>query len=294
MKEILELSRWREHLPFTVPLTILGAIIAATNGAALDTRLLYILIANIATVSYAFMINDIEDAPDDKRDPKKAKRNPVSAGRLSTNAAYTVVRVLAIVAMVFYALTNKLTFGIGIITLLLSHTYSWRKIRLKAYPVTDIVSHSLMLSGLLLVTGFTSFSADFKHIWLLTAAAVLLSVYGQLYNQIRDFEVDTKAKLKNTTILVGKRRAEYLKNASILFSAIALLTTIYYHTFPLWLIVPIILSLPFLYLIKTKTDSSGAVAIDLSGEMQLQLLLLFNIIILVWLGQILLRGLLLV
>jgi 4-hydroxybenzoate polyprenyltransferase len=291
MKELIQLSRWQEHIPFTIPLTILGAIVAASNGALLDIKLLYVIIANVAAMSYAFMINDIEDAPDDLMDPKKAKRNPVSAGRISRENAYTAVRLLALVAVVFYALTNKMTLGVGIVTFLLSHTYSWRRIRLKAYPVTDIVSHSLMLSGLLLISGFTAFSTDLKHIWILTSAAVLFSVYGQLYNQIRDFEVDTKAKLKNTTILIGKRRAEYLKNAAILLAVIALLTSIYYRVFPVWLVFPIILTTPFMFLYKSKNDSSGTAAIDLSGEMQLQLLLLFNIIILVWIGEIFLKAL---
>lgn len=288
MKEILDLSRWREHLPFTIPLTVLGAVIAAANGAILDKTLLYVIVANVITVSYAFMINDIEDAEDDARDKKKAKRNPISAGRLDKDDAYTLVRVLAIIALCLYSLTDRVTFGLGLLTLLLSHLYSWRKVRLKAYPVTDIISHSLMLSGLLLFTGFTAFSSDFKEIWALAAAVTLFSVYGQLYNQIRDYEVDAKARLKNTTMLVGKRKAKYLQNASILLAVVALLTAIYFKTFPFWLIIPAAISAPFIFSVKTSKDSSGTVAIDLSGKMQVQMLLVFNIVVLAWLLQVIL------
>ncbi len=292
MKEVLQLSRWREHVPFTVPLTVLGAIIASSNGAELDTKLVWVVLGNIATVSYAFMINDVEDAKDDARDPGKAKRNPVSSGRLSEEDAYTVVRVLAVIALFLYALTNTVTFGIGLVTLLLSHLYSWRRVRLKAYPVTDIVSHSLMLSGLLLLSGFSTFSLHFKEIRLLTAAAIMFSVYGQLYNQIRDYNADIKAGLLNTTLLIGKKRAEYLKNTSILLGAIAFVIAIYYKTFPVWLVFPIILASPVVFSLKTTTDTSGIAALGLSGKVQLQIHLIVNIAILVWLGQIFLSGIL--
>lgn len=291
MREILELSRWKEHLPYTVPLTVLGGIIATSTGNPLDYRLILVVIANILTMSYAFMLNDIEDAPDDARDSHKAKRNPISAGRLSSRDAYTVVRSLALMALVLYAFTNRLTFSLGIVTLLLSHLYSWRRVRLKAYPVTDILSHSLMLSGLLLLTGFTAYSREFKEIWALATAAILFSVYGQLYNQIRDFDVDTKAKLKNTTILVGKRRAHYLKDASVLLAVIALLTAIYFRTFPVWLLFPLAVSAPFIMAFKTNKDSSGTIAVDLGGKLQMQMLLVFNVVVLAWLAQVILSPL---
>lgn len=286
MRTVLQLTRWREHVPFTIPLTVLGAIVASSNGAILDSKLIYVVLGNLAVVSYAFMINDIEDAPDDARDSKKAKRNPISAGRIDRDDAYTLARVLAIISLMLFALTNKVTFGIGLSTLLLSHLYSWRKVRLKAYPVTDIVSHSLMLSGLLLLAGFSVYSTNFKSIWTLSTSAVLLSVYGQLYNQIRDFSVDAKAKLNNTTLLIGKKRARLLMNSSILLSVISLLTAIYFDTFPTWLLIPLFLSSPLVFSFKVKKDSSGTAAIDLTGKLQTQLLLIFNIIIFVWLAQI--------
>lgn len=283
MRAIFELIRWKEHVPYSIPLTVIGAIIAASTGALLDHRLLFILIANVLSMSYAFMINDIEDAEDDARDSHKAKRNPICAGKISISASYNASRIIALLALAFYAFTNHVTLGLGIITLLLSHLYSWRKVRLKAYPVTDILSHSLMLSGLLIVSGFTTFSFALREIWALAAAATLFSVYGQIYNQIRDYDVDKKSKIKNTTIMVGIKRAHFLKNASVLMAVIALLAALYFETFPLWLIAPAALSAPFVFSLKTTKDSSGAIAVDLTGRLQMQMLLFFNIVVLVWL-----------
>ncbi|MBE0580897.1 hypothetical protein, partial [Devosia sp.] len=61
---LIKLTRWKEYIPFVVPLTILGALLAARpNNVLLDWRLVAVTLANILAVAYAFMINDIEDAP---------------------------------------------------------------------------------------------------------------------------------------------------------------------------------------------------------------------------------------
>ena len=69
---LVQLTRWQETIPFVVPLTLMGALMAlqtAGDGQGVDLRLLAVMAANILVVTYAFMINDIEDAPDDARDP---------------------------------------------------------------------------------------------------------------------------------------------------------------------------------------------------------------------------------
>ncbi|NJO84468.1 MAG: hypothetical protein HC828_17980, partial [Blastochloris sp.] len=70
---LIQLTRWKEYVPFVIPLTILGALLASRPyDTALDWRLAVVTLANILAVAYAFMINDIEDAPDDARDPDRA------------------------------------------------------------------------------------------------------------------------------------------------------------------------------------------------------------------------------
>ena len=85
MQAILKLSRWQESIPFVIPLTLLGGLMAYRFAdVRLDERLLYVLLANILAVIYAFMINDIEDAEDDQKgDPERAKRNVIASGELS-------------------------------------------------------------------------------------------------------------------------------------------------------------------------------------------------------------------
>src|SRR5690554_2151846 len=100
MTGLLQLSRWQEHVPFVVPLTLMGALLAlkaVTDGQGVDLRLLAVTAANILAVAYAFMINDIEDAPDDALDPDRAKRNPVTSGMISIKAGYSALRIVAVI-----------------------------------------------------------------------------------------------------------------------------------------------------------------------------------------------------
>ncbi|HRJ45606.1 MAG TPA: LON peptidase substrate-binding domain-containing protein, partial [Caldilineaceae bacterium] len=94
---------------------------------------LAVMAANVLVVAYAFMINDIEDAPDDAMDPARAKRNPVTSGLISVRAGYTACRIVAAATMLLYAFGGAWVFIIGGITLLLSHLYSWKPVRLKAW-----------------------------------------------------------------------------------------------------------------------------------------------------------------
>lgn len=283
---LIRLTRWREYVSFVIPLTILGALLATqSKGGALDWRLIVVTLANILAVAYAFMINDIEDAPDDARDPDRAARNPVTSGEIGVRLGYAVCRLVAAVTLALYALGGFWVFIIGISTLLLSHFYSWRPVRLKAWPVTDIVSHSLMLSGLLLLAGYFIYDTAPGIVWFVAAGATLVSVYGQLYNQLRDFDMDKAAGLHNTAILLGEantRRAMYL---AIGMAVACLMAAIVQNVFPLWLglvlLVSIAVSMPF----RLKTDMRGGAAVDISGMVQVQTMIIINLTIVVWLMQ---------
>jgi 4-hydroxybenzoate polyprenyltransferase len=285
LRGLIRLTRWKEYVPFVIPLTILGALLAVQhNGILLDWRLAAVTAANILAVAYAFMINDIEDAPDDARDPDRAARNPVTSGEIGLRVGYTACRVVAAVTLILYAFGGLSVLGIGVVTLLLSHLYSWRPVRLKAWPVTDIVSHSLMLSGLLLLAGYFIYHAAPGIVWFVAAGVTLFSVYGQLYNQLRDYDMDKAAGLKNTAILLGEaytRRAMYL---TIGLAGVCILAAIVQNAFPLWLGLAALVGVAVSMLYKSETDMRGTKTVDASGAMQMQGIIVFNVIASVWLA----------
>ncbi len=291
MRGVIRLTRWREYVPFVIPVTALGSILAAEpNNAALDWRLAVVILANILAVGYAFMINDIEDAPDDAREAARAARNPVACGELTPRQGWVASFGVAALTLVLYGLVGVWPFIIGVLTLALSHLYSWKPIRLKAWPVTDVVSHSLMLSGLLFLAGYFAYGTNPGLVWLVALAATLLSVYGQLYNQLRDYEMDKAAGLFNTAIVVGKRNAQLLMYSSVAMALILMLYAIYVQIIPLWIVsVPLIIAPIFFFVRLPQTDMRGGASANISGNVQVQFLILANTTIAVWLLAVMLR-----
>ena len=286
---LIRLTRWKEFIPFVVPLTIMGSLLAAQpHSVPLDWRLIVVTLANIMAVAYAFMINDIEDAPDDARDPDRAARNPVASGEIGTGIGYAACRVVAAITLILYAFGGLYVFTIGAATLLLSHLYSWRPVRLKAWPVTDVVSHSLMLSGFLLLAGYFIYDSQPGLVWLVAGGATLFSVYGQLYNQLRDYELDKAAGLHNTAILLGEANARRAMYLTVGLAALCLLAAIVQLVFPLWLGLALLISTAVSMRFRPKADMRGSQALDLSGAAQIQSLIAVNLTIGIWLIQVLL------
>lgn len=281
---VIRLTRWQEYVTFVIPLTLLGALLAARpHGILLDWRLAAVAVANILAVAYAFMINDIEDAPDDALDPDRAARNPVTTGEVGMRTGYAACRVVAAATLIFYAFGGLTVFGIGVATLLLSHLYSWRPVRLKAWPVTDIVSHSLMLSGLLLLAGYFIYHNNPGIVWFVAAGATLLSVYGQLYNQLRDFDMDKAAGLRNTAIMLGETNTRRMMYLSIILALLCILVAIFRDVFPIGLAGALVVSIVISTFFKPQTDMRGGEAVDASGAVQVQGLIVLNLTILAWL-----------
>jgi 4-hydroxybenzoate polyprenyltransferase len=271
-----------------IPLTILGALLAARpNGILLDWRLAAVTLANILAVAYAFMINDIEDAPDDARDPARAARNPISSGEIGVRIGYAACRVVAAATLILYALGGTTVLFIGLGTLLLSHLYSWRPVRLKAWPVTDVVSHSLMLSGFLLLAGYFIYDSQPGIVWFVAACATLTSVYGQLYNQLRDYDMDKAAGLHNTAIILGERNTRMVMYLTIGLAGVCLLAAVVRGAFPLWLGLVFLVSIAISMFFHSSTDMRGGAAADISGPAQIQGLIAVNITISIWLAEML-------
>jgi 4-hydroxybenzoate polyprenyltransferase len=295
IRGLIRLTRWKEFVPFVLPVTLCGALLAARpNEVLLDWRVIFVGIANILAVAYAFMINDIEDAPDDARDPDRAARNPITMGEIGVRFGYTACRLVAAVTLIAYALCGLEVFMIGVLTLLLSHLYSWRPVRLKAYPITDILSHSLMLSGLLLLAGYYVYDNQPGIVWFIAIGASLISAYGQLYNQLRDYDMDKAAGLHNTAILIGEQNTKYAMYAAIGLGVLCFLIAIFNGVFPLWLGAVLAVSVGLVAVMRPKTDMRGGAAVEASGAIQVQFLLAMNIVVTVWLCEQVVRQLLLV
>lgn len=287
---LIKLSRWKEHIPFTIPITLLGALIAAyANQSPLDWRIAVVVLANILVVTYAFMINDIEDAPDDARDPERAKRNPISNGDLSSRRAYIMSALVALAAMLCFAVGGERVLLTGLGTLLASHLYSWRLVRLKAWPLTDVTSHSLMLGGLLFLAGYFAYASEMTiGSWLMFGAITLGSIHGQLHYQVRDYELDKLAGLYNTCIALGVSRTRVLLWFVAGLVVLLALLAIFSGVMPQWVLLLALLAAVTGAFVRPASDMRGDTAEENSGKLQQGTLLAFNVMTSGWLLQALL------
>jgi 4-hydroxybenzoate polyprenyltransferase len=291
MRGVIRLTRWKEYVLFVVPVTVFGALLALHGtGGIPDWRLIAAVLANILVVAYAFMINDIEDAPDDAREADRAARNPIASGELTPREGWIATLLVGLVTLAMYAAIGTLPFVIGAVTLVLSHLYSWKPIRLKKWPVTDVVSHSLMLSGLLFLTGYFAYGTQPGPVWLMALGVTLVSSYGQLYNQIRDYDMDVAAGLRNTAIMVGKRNTQLLMYGAVLVALSLMALALTQGVMPLWVLIALAIAIPvFFLLVRSDGDMRGTAAVDFSGNIQLKVMLVFNVAVLVWLVAAILR-----
>ncbi len=216
------LTRLDEFVGFVLVTTFFGFNVA--GAYQFSVPLVATLLGNLLAVAFAFMINDVEDADDDARDAKKVLRNPISAGDVSSRTAYIACFLVALGAAAFYAIAGWRPFVFGALCLFLGLLYSWRAVRLKAIPGADLVSHVLLLAALQFLCAYFTFQASGWR-WVLPCAFVVaISLYGQLFNQLRDRECDSQAGYVNTVGLAGERFAHILVYG-VLVAALALLVT---------------------------------------------------------------------
>ena len=82
---------------------------------------------------------------------------------------------------------------------------------MKTIAFFDILSHCLMLAGLQFLTGYFTFANQLGPNWFWPFTFVMaISIYGELYNEIRDIKGDREANLRHTAIVLGERAAHIL------------------------------------------------------------------------------------
>lgn len=291
---LISLSRWKEQLPLAT-LTVLGALVAfsiSDNSTRLDWRLFFVTAANFLAVTFAFMVNDIEDAEDDAKNFYSSKRNPISNGTLDIKTAWIASIIVAVLSFICYgiaALNNHLpVLIVGTINIILSLFYSWKPVRLKSSSYgLDIISHVLILSGMLLLTGYLTYSTEFHTaILMMFLACVLGSAYGQLYNQIRDFETDKEAGIMNITIRMGKPLTwiiAYSALAITIFCGFQAFAAMDYPSWLVWVVLgSSIFGFSYVWFYGNNVDASGKPAMDITGRLQIGVWFALAISVTLW------------
>lgn len=224
--------------------TCLVCALALVIHHALTVQTLLLLAAITANYWLGYWLNDYFDASHDSTDELKARQN-LFVQRPGARKLVWVVTVLTfgLSAAVF------LTFGwrgVGVllVNFLVMWMYSAPPLRLKSRPGLDLLTHALFVQTwpYLICLWLTRSSAT-QLDGILLGIFFLTSLNGQLNQQIRDFEVDTRTDT-NFATRVGLAKTILTLKVSTLAVALFCLLAIGSGAIP-WLFVPFgLLALP--------------------------------------------------
>ena len=279
---IIKLTRFDEYVWFVIVTTALGA--AAGGATQIDWRVIVALLANWLAVGFAFMINDVEDAADDALNPAKVNRNPVSAGILVPRVAYLASYVVLVLAGLLYALLGVLPFVIGAISLLVGFLYSWRRVRLKSMPFIDLIVHCMMLAGFQFLPAYFAFTSSLNGPWIWPfVASTSISMYGELFNELRDLEGDLQAGVRHTASVLGARNTKRLANTLLGTGIVTSFITLFVvWLIPVWVLIVMaviaaILIVPPMLRVRRSQDM-----VQFQGSFQVPLQIAAALAMVVW------------
>lgn len=135
-KDILKIIRpqqWVKNVFVLVPLFFGGSLLDATDiTASVITFLAFSFVA-----SSIYCLNDIVDADDDRRHPKKCSR-PIASGKVSVPQGYAIMAMMAVLSFCCVATLSQNSLNVGIVIaayLLLNIAYClW----LKRHAIVDV------------------------------------------------------------------------------------------------------------------------------------------------------------
>ncbi|MFC1600461.1 UbiA family prenyltransferase [Patescibacteria group bacterium] len=213
-----KLSRIYQYYGSIIFISVLGA---SLYKSITTIELVNLLVANILMTIFFFSFNNVEDYKDDARDPAKIKHNPISAGKITMTKAKILSILTLFSSLYLYYLLGNVSFLIGIATGLICFLYSWKRVRLKSKPVLGLVSHGTFHTLVFINSTFlTKGSVNFTTISLLCALIFFTSALVDFESEIRDYEVDKKAKLNNTISKLN------IKNSSKILVYISILSVL--------------------------------------------------------------------
>lgn len=239
LKGFAKLSRFDEFVWFIVVTSLLGVL--AAQGT-ISWSLIMLLFANWLSVAFAYMVNDIEDAPEDAFSKKNFERNPISSGLISLKHAKIAALCVALTSASLYLVLGLWPFIFGAVCLLLGFLFSTQMVRLKTMAFFDVLSYGLVMAGLPFLSSFFAFSNRFNQVWFWPFVFVVsIRIYDRLRKENRNIEGDRLSRLSNreasqgTAVSLGDRATSTLLMAlTILVVLTGVVTFFMINIIPGW------------------------------------------------------------
>jgi len=196
------LTRIRKLLPKLILIFPLIFIISPQNFFSFKTIIVFF--ANVFLTFSGFTINDVEDADDDCHDLEKRKRNPFASGELTKKQGYLIAFSLFFIGLSLLLAISYLVFLIGSILSLVGFLYSWRPIRLKSIPIVDLISHVIGVGVLQFSITYLAFRLLDLFFISFLMMIIPFSIASDIFQELRDFNVDKERGVNNTVQKLGK------------------------------------------------------------------------------------------
>jgi len=141
-------------------------------------------------------------------------------------------------------------------------------VRLKAWPLVDVLAHVLMLGALLFLAAYEALGGVATEAWLLALGVALLSAYGQCYNQLRDYDADRLAGLRNTASILGRRSTRWAMWGGLAGGIVCLGAALLSGWIPPSVAGAVVGTAPLVWLGRGRQDMRGTPAVDTTGRLQ--------------------------
>jgi 4-hydroxybenzoate polyprenyltransferase len=235
LKGLAKLTRFSDYGYYVIVPTLLG--IAAAKGM-FSWQLLLVLMANWMAVGFAYMVDDIEDAPDDALSVTRVNRNPISSGLIAPKTARIAMLTMGVSAAVVFAVLGIWPFIFGMISLTFGYLYSVKYVQLKSITYFDIVIRSLLLSGLPFLCGYFSFTSRLNRVWYWPFVfLVAIHIYLQLKRDVNDLSSASRTKKSRTVRHLGERSVTSLMIAMAILGAFTGIVTFFLtDVVPSWVV----------------------------------------------------------
>jgi len=220
MLDYLRMLRIRDWIKFYPLFPLAGAYLA---GGGPD-QTLFVFIAYICLISYAFVVNNYFDAEIDRQHRRKVASgtNPLAAGKVNEGGVVLLMFVLVSIPLVLSFRLDLTGALFVVINLLLLTAYSASRIRLKERYILDAISHGLMFGALPFLSGFLLCGGDpSRGIILISLVFFILGCEALIAHQIVDYAEDLGSTTTTVTRIGEKNGLLMLGGLSVLSLAFA-------------------------------------------------------------------------
>jgi 4-hydroxybenzoate polyprenyltransferase len=189
--------------------------------------LLAVLIVYSAQI-FLFASNDYFDRDVDALDPHKRKRNPVCNGDVTLKGVRALLIVSGVIPFIASLYFGTWALIYTALAMFVFYFYTAPPLRFKNKVGLDVLSHSLFVNTFpyfFCIVALNDFTTGTIY---LLAVIMMRSAMAQMFQEIRDYEIDRQVE-KNTVVVLGQRRALWVVVSIYLtlFSVTAILLASY-------------------------------------------------------------------